>query len=108
MSNLKCSLFYLALPTESLGYTKLIAVSPYVRLMFECFSRESLGSTTLMHAARNVQPTFFSSTYRISEFRYTYKFATLSAAYICMLYLQNYTALVGAPPYGQPMFVSSA
>ena len=67
-------------------------------LCLNVFSRESLGYTTLMHAARNVQPTFFSSTYRISEFRYTYKFATLSAAYICKLYLQNYTALVGAPP----------
>ena len=62
------------------------------------FSWESLGYTTLMRAPPKVQPTFFSSTYRISEFRYTYKFATLSAAYICKLYLQNYTALVGAPP----------
>ena len=33
---------------------------------------------------------FVSSTYRTTWLQYTYRGATLSAAYVCMLFLQNY------------------
>ena len=66
VSNLKCSLCLLALPTEPLGYTSLICVQPWV------------------------YPMCNRSTYRITWLRNTFGCATLSAAYLCKLDLQNH------------------
>ena len=65
MANLKCSLCFLALPTESLGYATLLGALPLV------------------------QPVFVISTYRITKSDYTYGCATLSAGHVCTLSLQN-------------------
>ena len=110
MSNLKCSLCWLALPSESLDCTTLIGVQP------------------------QVQPLFVSSTKRITWLHYTYRCATLRAPYVSNVYLYNHwvrvylrvrhlkcslcllalpteslanTILIGAPPWGQPLLVSS-
>ena len=65
VSNLKCSLSLLALPTESLGYTILIGVTP------------------------RVQPLLVSSTFRNTRLHYTFGCPTLSGAYVCKVLLQN-------------------
>ena len=64
--HLKCSLCWLALSSESLSYTTLMGVQPYVQSMF------------------------VGSSYRITGLHYTYGCASLSAAYRCKLYLQNH------------------
>ena len=64
--HLKCSLCWLAPPSESLAETLLIGNQPLVQRMF------------------------VSSSCRITEFHYTYGCATLSAAFICMFLLQNH------------------
>ena len=103
MSNLKCSLCLLAQPRESLANTILIGAPPWA------------------------QPLLVSSSY-------IYGCANLSAAFVCNLYLQNTwvtlhlwvsnlncslcllalpteslvsTVLIGAPPWVQPLLVSS-
>ena len=49
-----------------------------------------MDHTRLMGAPPKVQPTFVSSTYRITELNYTYGNATLSAHYVGYLYFQNH------------------
>ena len=66
MSSLKCSLGLLGLLTESLDDTTLLGAPPTVQLMF------------------------VSSTYRITGLHYTYGSATLSAAYVGYLYVENH------------------
>jgi len=101
VSNFYCSLCWLPLPLQSLGYT------------------------TLMGAPRYVRPMVFTFTLRITVLHYAYGCATLKVAYICKIYLENhrvtlhlwvpnlmssqfslalpkeslcYTSLMGAPP----------
>ena len=66
VSSLKCSLWLLGLLTESLDHTTLLGAPPTVQLMF------------------------VSSTYRITGLHYTYGSATLSAAYVGYLYVENH------------------
>ena len=66
VSILKCSLWFLGLLIESLDHTTLLGAPPTVQLMF------------------------VSSTYRITGLHYTYGSATLSAAYVGYLYVENH------------------
>ena len=50
------------------------------------------GRPAFSAAPPTVQLMFVSSTYRITELNYTYVNATLSAAYVGYLYLQNHRA----------------
>ena len=77
VSNLKGSLCWSALPTELLGYITLIGVQPQVQ-------------PTLLGVPPTVQLMFVSSTYRITGLHYTYGSATLSAAYVGYLYVENH------------------
>ena len=66
VSNLKGSLCWLALPTELLGYIKLIGVQP------------------------QVQPMIVRPTYRNTSSNYTFWCPTYSSAYVCKLYVQKH------------------
>ena len=50
---------------------------------------ETLGYTTHMGVQPVLQPVLVSSTYKITGLHYTYRGATLSAAYVGYLYLEN-------------------
>ena len=66
VSSLKCSLWLLGLLIESLDHTTLLGAPPTVQLMF------------------------VSSSYTITGLHYTYGSATLSAAYVGYLYVENH------------------
>ena len=65
VSNLVNSQCLLTVPTQSLYYTSLMGVPPYL------------------------QPMLVTSFYRITRWHYTYECPTLSAPYVGWLYLQN-------------------
>ena len=71
----------LALPTESLAYTKC-NVCFYTRIF--------VGFTTLMGDQDYLQPMFVSSTYRTTGLHSSYRDATFSVASVCKLFLENY------------------
>ena len=84
MSNLKCSLCWLANPSESLTYTTRMGVQPLLKLMFI-----SPTYTTIIGVQPQEQPIIVRSTYRITGSHKTYGGPTLSSAYVCKLYVQN-------------------
>ena len=110
VSNLRRSICLLALPLESLGYS------------------------TLMGAPPKEEPMLVSSTFTMTESRYTYRCATVSSAYFCNFCLRNrwvtlhlwvsnlmcslcvlalptespgYTILIGAPRWVLPLLLRS-
>jgi len=50
------------------------------------------------------------SNYRLAVLHYSYGCATLSAAYLCKVYVENhcgYTSVMGVKPYEQPVSINS-
>ena len=125
--NVAC-VFKLHLQNHSVPYFKS-------NLSLYTLPTKSLGYTTLMGVQYYVQPMFVISTYSTTWLQNTYRSPTLSTAYVCKLFLQNYwvtlhlwvsnlkcnlcllaqptgllryTTLIGVLSYAQAMFLCSA
>ena len=85
--HLKCNLYLLALPTESLAYTKC-NVCLYTRCP------KAVVFTTLMGVQHYLQSLFLSSTFRTTGLQYSYRDATFSVASVCKLFLENYWVIL--------------
>ena len=89
LSNLRCNLCLLVLPTGLLGYTTLIGALSYVQAMFVCSAYKINGYTKIMGALLYLLAMFVTSTYRITQLDYPYGCSSLSTAYDCKLFLLN-------------------
>ena len=128
------AIFVSSPPTKSLSYTILMVSNLRRSKWLLALPLESLGYTTLMGAPPKEEPMFVSSTFSMTGLRCTYGCATVSAAYVCNLYVQKHwvtlhswvsnlkcslcllalpteslanTILIGAPPWVQPLLVRS-
>ena len=123
-------IFFTSQPTKSLGYTTLIVSNLRRSICLLALPLGLLGYTTLMGEQPKEKPMC-----SMTVLSYTYGCATVRAAYVCNLSVHNHwvtlhlwvsnlkcslcllalpteslanTILIGAPPWVQPLLVSSA